>query len=92
MTRRVHYSAWGRGLDQIELPAYAVQQDGEGVIEAVYRAIARRNRLHVCAGPRIGGAPQGSTEQHGEATLGERCPSGGYTPVAEVWICAEVSR
>ncbi len=89
---RLHYTVWGRGLALLDLPAYAVQADGEGEAEAVYRSIARRNRLHVCGGPRSEGKSLMDGARHFAATLGKRCPGGGYTPIAEVWIAIEVSR
>jgi hypothetical protein len=91
---RIYFSAWGRGLDRLELPAYAMLDGLHSSADCVYAAIARRNRLHVCGGPRSDGVQlnrYGDPEaRHYQATLGTACRGGGFTPVAEVWISIPV--
>ena len=83
--RRVDYDAWGRGLADLALPAYALASPGEGDAAAVWRAIERATGLHLCGGPRNEGRDADGA-RHYAATLGSPCRSGGWTPRAEIWI------
>lgn len=87
---RIYFSAWGADLKKLNLPSYAIMTDNDfSRIEAVSRAIARKNNLHICAGPRSEGTAleNGKAyENHFAFTLGQPVSSGGYTPVAEVWV------
>ena len=90
---RVYFSAWGNKIDDLDIPAYAMGKDGEFDSDLVAESIARKNGLHVCAGPQ----PQGTAlksgkpyEYHYSMTIGRPVKSGGFSPVAEVWFSIPV--
>ena len=87
--KRVNFQAWGRKVNDLRLPAYAMRHEYESRADAVVRAICRSTRLWVCAGPRSEGSAleKGKVTAHLFAmTLGTPCRGGGYSPVAEVWF------
>jgi hypothetical protein len=45
MSNHINFDAWGRGLDRITLPAYALRQEGETKIEAGVRG-ASEQKMH----------------------------------------------
>jgi hypothetical protein len=93
MSNRVKFSAWGRKVDRITLPAYAMRKDYETDLEAVVRACERASGLVCCAGPRNEGIAisGGKLEaNHYAFTLGRPVSGGGYSPEAEVWISIPV--
>lgn len=96
MSNRVNFSAWGRHLDRITLPAYAVRQEFETDVEAVVRACQRASGLFCCAGPRDEGTAldrRGKPEaNHYAFTLGRPVRGGGYSLEAEVWVSIPIKK
>ena len=90
MSKRIHFSAWGKRADELDLPAYAMRRDdGYGDdIEAVCRAIERTTRLDVvtCRPDGTSLSKGKSDARHYQMTLGRPCPGGGWTPEAEIWV------
>lgn len=85
MRTRIEFNAWGYG--PFDSPSYAlVEHDELDIVDAVVRAIERKSRLSVCAGPRPEGTDLETGAAHYAMTLGKPLSSGGYSPEAEVWI------
>ena len=94
MSNRINFDAWGRGLDRITLPVYAMRQEGETSIAAICRAIDAKNRPIMCVtcqhnGTALkGGKPESS---HYQITLGRPVKSGGYSVEGNVWIAIPIA-
>jgi hypothetical protein len=89
MSRRIHFSTWGRRVDRVTIASYAIERDGRYGIDAVVASIERSSGLCVCGGPRWDGdnCERGRrVASHYQITLGRPCSGGGYTPVAGLWV------
>jgi hypothetical protein len=84
-TSRIYFTAWGSGLKNLALPAYAMADGYTPRSEIIAESIARKNSLRVAAGPRADGHRNGRTTY--QLTLGCPCHGGGYTDLREIWIC-----
>ena len=82
---RVHFTAWGRGIAALKIPAYAMRR-GDGISAAfdVVDAIARANGLAAASARQDG--INGDGEPIYQATLGKRCRGGGVAPAAQIWF------
>jgi hypothetical protein len=82
---RVRFGIWGAGaVDELKVASFAVVRDGESRIDAVARSVARSTGLVWCGGPSLESSGPGAAIYHG--TLGRPLDSGGWSPVAEVWL------
>ena len=90
---RIYFSAWGEhGLD---IPKYAMSKEYETKADTVSRAIARKNRLEVCAGPKLENTSVENdipTAYNYQITLGRPVKTGGYSVEAQVWFSIPVSK
>ena len=91
MSKRIHFSTWGKGTRDLEMPAYAMadQYEIDTTASRVADAIARKNGLQVVTLRSDGTAldRKGRPEsRHYQTTLGRPCRGGGWTPVAELWF------
>lgn len=87
---RIYFEAWGYN-EEIEMPAYAVDKnrDCSFTSDIIADAIARKNGLAVCAGPkseRISMSSGEPDEYIYQMTLGKPCKTGGYSVVSPVWF------
>ena len=91
MSKRIYFNAWN--LQGMTYPAYAMS-NGYSRSESVAKSIARVNGLTVITVKNQGaGVTHGTVDSlHYSATLGHRCPDGGYTPVRDVWFAIRHSR
>ena len=92
-TRRINFSAWGRG--DYDVPAYAMRSADEyrSTAEVVASAIARKSGLVVVTLRSDGVALANGEpyEAHYQTTLGTPCPGGGWTPMAEVGFAVAIT-
>ena len=79
---RLYFEAWEHGAQSLrKIPAYAIRkQSNVSAAHDVVDAIARANGLVWISLSHEGGVIY-------QATLGERCQSGGYTPKAKIRFC-----
>ena len=86
---RVKYTAWGSGIENLDMPAYAVldNDSGDTKIDALVRAIERKTRLISICRPRPNGVT--NNRQQYEITLGKRAYGGGFNSVTRVWVAVE---
>lgn len=85
--KRIQFSAWGH--NGLEIPAYANKKENSDSADCVAEAIARKNSLKVCAGPKYeGGALENNivTDHHYSASLGKPASGGGFNIVSPVWF------
>lgn len=85
MSDRIYFTVWGRGVDALHIPAYAMQTDRDTYTlnparSAALRSICAANGLAVCGGPRR------DTCGAWQVTLGKRLRGGGFEPKAEIWV------
>ena len=92
--KHIYFTAWGSR--DIDVPAYALLDEDESKAYAVARAIANKNGMAICAGPRFENSNVTNnnviTDHNYQITLGRPVKTGGYSVEAQVWFSIPVSK
>lgn len=88
MSKRIHFTAWGAGVNNLRLPAYVLDDGYSPRAGLIFNAIARKNGLSAST---VCGEGQSMSkgevaEYHFSCTLGNRVKGGGMTPRYKVYI------